>query len=485
MSRLVAGIDQFDLPKTFLDAVKFSRYLGIRYLWIDSLCIIQDDDEDWNREAALMVQIFQNSTITIAATASDGADSGLFRTSIDVTDTQPSSLIGNSDFEGVFLTYPSDYLDSQYHGLGPRPGNDIPELLTRSWVLQERLLSARVLHFNNELVFECLENCYCECQHGSSILLTESLATKEECDESVLATLRFDRLYVSWRFILREYTRTQLSFDSDVLPALSGIANVFLRYMGGQYIAGLWERMLIPELTWMIITPRSSTRRTPWTAPTFSWASMRMKKPSDDEMREFDTGEKHGGFVEWGLRWAYKGLTNSSVHPGFEVCHIIGFQSDLVGNDPTGKIAYAHIVLKGTLYPTIVQGLNKLSSPCEPALRNDEEQHFFADFDYTHPREAERGISEGTQLYLFVLQAYKAERGNRFPYTVSDPFDHTVSIVLQRVGDSPGMEGVYERIGIVEYKRRSYSNVASRLEEIRGRSEDAVGVVPHAVVKII
>ena len=72
------GVEVSSLPKNFQDAVQITRKLGIRFLWIDSLCIIQDDPQDWERESAQMASIYRNSYLTISATASPDSSSGCF-----------------------------------------------------------------------------------------------------------------------------------------------------------------------------------------------------------------------------------------------------------------------------------------------------------------------------------------------------------------------------------------------------------------------
>jgi hypothetical protein len=79
LTALKKGIKWASLPKTFRDASRFVKQLGIRYLWIDSLCIIQDDDNDWAEQSGLMCSIFQSSTITVAATASSNCQEGCYR----------------------------------------------------------------------------------------------------------------------------------------------------------------------------------------------------------------------------------------------------------------------------------------------------------------------------------------------------------------------------------------------------------------------
>jgi len=153
------------LPKTFQDAVAFTRSLNIRYLWIDCLCIIQGDVKDWQKQAGKMAEIYQNSFLVLAATASHDCQGGLFRTF-----SRPKSYLiqGIDSFNREFdiyvrkrTTHWSDKLNHEEKDL------DVDEefpLLTRAWVYQERLLSKRVLHFcSDELVWECNEESTCQC----------------------------------------------------------------------------------------------------------------------------------------------------------------------------------------------------------------------------------------------------------------------------------------------------------------------------------
>jgi len=75
---MLEGIALSDLPATFLEAIKLTRRLGIRCLWIDSLCIIQDSSEDWDTESVRMFDIYKNSYLNIGAAGALDADGGLF-----------------------------------------------------------------------------------------------------------------------------------------------------------------------------------------------------------------------------------------------------------------------------------------------------------------------------------------------------------------------------------------------------------------------
>ena len=143
------------LPKTFRDAVIFTYDLGVRYLWIDSLCIIQDDDEDWQRESLSMHTYYRNAYLTLAASKSTGPHDGMYVSTGAEFELRQVSITNTS---GVDVTVLTRRAISHFD----RP-QDFP-LMKRGWVFQERILSPRVLHFGpQELLWECMENRSCEC----------------------------------------------------------------------------------------------------------------------------------------------------------------------------------------------------------------------------------------------------------------------------------------------------------------------------------
>ena len=140
-SRFYNSIPQDQLSRTFADAVEMTRRLGRRYLWIDALCIIQDSVEDWNIEASTMGEVYSRSYLNIAATASTDGQGGLFRTR-DPLSITPCRIVPTwEDFSREPLVY---FDTSQYR-------TDIEEapMNQRAWVVQERLLAPRVVHFSD------------------------------------------------------------------------------------------------------------------------------------------------------------------------------------------------------------------------------------------------------------------------------------------------------------------------------------------------
>ncbi|ORX96794.1 heterokaryon incompatibility protein-domain-containing protein [Clohesyomyces aquaticus] len=155
------GIPWEAIPRTFRDAMRFALKLNIPYIWIDSLCIIQDDALDWEIESSKMAEIYENSYLTLAATASPNDSQGCF--------TNPTGDAAISEWH-IPRAYPDTCLlaarkpiqhwDTLLLG---RLLQRFP-LLSRAWVFQERLLSPRVLHFcGSELVWECRVVSSCEC----------------------------------------------------------------------------------------------------------------------------------------------------------------------------------------------------------------------------------------------------------------------------------------------------------------------------------
>ena len=140
-----------DLPKNFQHAVSITRQLGYEYLWIDSLCIVQDDESEWEQESAKMGLVYSNATCVISAVGSASSHGGCFfpkdRMHQDVV------LRHNTDFT---LTVRSWIRDDKILGKLFQENVEQAPLTSRGWAFQERILAKRVLHFSRSCVlFEC------------------------------------------------------------------------------------------------------------------------------------------------------------------------------------------------------------------------------------------------------------------------------------------------------------------------------------------
>lgn len=139
------GIEVATLPKTFQQAVQITRDLGLQFLWIDSLCIVQDDPEDWDYESRLMEQVFSSAYATIAATCATGTNDGFLKQR-----PERQNIHMTKGYASYFVC---EAIDNVHIDV------DQADLNNRGWVLQERALSRRTIHFTEK-------QCYWECGDG-------------------------------------------------------------------------------------------------------------------------------------------------------------------------------------------------------------------------------------------------------------------------------------------------------------------------------
>jgi hypothetical protein len=144
------GFSLSELPKTFQDAVRVTRELGIEYLWIDSLCIIQWNADDWRREAGRMEDVFASAYCTIAATSAVDSNAGFLARNRGDEYVRVQDARGN---QVCICTHMDDFEDDVENA----------GLNKRAWVMQERVLSRRTIHFTaNGAYWECGGGVYCE-----------------------------------------------------------------------------------------------------------------------------------------------------------------------------------------------------------------------------------------------------------------------------------------------------------------------------------
>ncbi|KAK3354084.1 heterokaryon incompatibility protein-domain-containing protein, partial [Lasiosphaeria hispida] len=292
------------LPKTFREAVTFARKMEVRYLWIDSLCIIQDSTADKDREIPKMASIYSNAIFNIAASAAADSSEGLFRERSPSL-FQPIELPLN--FELADGTKKSCFATLS-RLLHRQAGQKLQSTLDgRGWIFQERALSRRVFSFDGHMLwFECREIIASEnlprgASRGSgedhshsqdrwlnllpqsasrSLCLIGDLLSKVETakqvHDSTLPT-QIDTLLHHWYRAMPGYLLRTFTHETDRLPAISSLASrISALSPDNTYIAGHFRPNLILSICWTLGSPstRSPIRFQPPRAPTWSWASL-------------------------------------------------------------------------------------------------------------------------------------------------------------------------------------------------------------------
>ena len=267
MSSMMRGIHLSDLPKTFRDALVVTRALGQRYIWIDSLCIIQDSAEDWSRESIKMHEIYLYSVCNISGTASRGSSTGLFYPrSTDAL--HPLQLYVM--YEGVMQWC---YVDNPMRW---RLEVEVAPLHQRAWVLQERILSPGNLLFGaKQVLWECRTIIASEVFPKLVPSRYYMRRTKQELSQGLFASspsdVNVDRSN-TWENLLLNYTRCDITFVTDKLVAIGGLAAWFGKGSGDTYLAGMWKENLLWDLVWYC--EARGEREKVYTAPSWSWASV-------------------------------------------------------------------------------------------------------------------------------------------------------------------------------------------------------------------
>ncbi|RYP89745.1 hypothetical protein DL770_004133 [Monosporascus sp. CRB-9-2] len=271
------------------DAVEVVRSLDIPYLWVDAVCIIQGDSTDWERESAQMTEVYQNAHLTICTPSSTSCREEFLGNRIFATVGFRSRI--NADAVGSYSIRPcgviSDprFAEGDYESMDNSDKSPRNNWWKRGWTFQELFLSKRVLLFGIKLHLILVGKFWSE----NNEAITEGLIEGTFAVISIADELKQEGHEFLWMSIIEHYTERQLTFESDKLPALGGIAKLAVLSRGDQYLAGIRKGSLHRELFW---TPAVRTDAggqnvlrvsfnslldslnapTPYIAPSWSWA---------------------------------------------------------------------------------------------------------------------------------------------------------------------------------------------------------------------
>jgi hypothetical protein len=215
------------LPISFRDTVTLARGLDINYVWIDSLCIIQDDENDWHSQAKVMGEVYRNAALVVAAAGAHDSSDGLF------ISERPFACARK-------LPYIVDGVISGSFNMSPLPeGGKWPcggPLNERAWALQERYLARRTIYFMpNRIFWKCSHLEMGECSDQTD-LFNENL---------------------SWLDMLESYSQKKLTRPEDRIHALRGIIDDMQKNRRDEFLfdCGVWSKLLYKQILWIQKVP--------------------------------------------------------------------------------------------------------------------------------------------------------------------------------------------------------------------------------------
>lgn len=430
------GIPLESLSRTFHHAIVTTRMLGYRYLWIDSLCILQDSAEDWVHEASLMGDVYSQADCVIAATGSSDGDGGLFRPR-NAASIQPFKIHSNwGTNQDIYTCFRDDIWT-----------NEVVEapLNKRGWVVQERMLSPRTLHFGKTQIFwECRQLEACETLPSgipSDLIVAGHRAgngfkrwMQPGGQDETGWHLGPETLHEAWQYVVEVYMGSQLTKGEDKLIALSGMAKKMSVVLNDTYVAGFWAKNLVNGMIWYVQPgikgPLRSMRSTSYSAPSWSWAAI-------DGPVEFTSED---------------GLYDDFVT-------ILDFSVTNTGEDPTGQVVSGHVTLK-----CIVKQIKK------------PEQYYWGGVDYCGNYHADDPVeSDGIKEFFAVpLRRYKI--------TADDEEELWGLVVHPVVRETQ----VFQRAGLFRlFLGDDIVNVGSVKEEERVKDFGFSGSEEQQVIKLI
>lgn len=319
LNGLKENINFLELPATFQDAVTVTQELGLAYVWIDSLCIVQDDKTDWEKEAARMGAVYSRAFIVISGASSPDPSTPYLRSREEEWlpkrfnfPISPGVTIPIMVRQRHLLAAPLD------QGLLEPPFTSswatlkkVGPLYARGWCFQESFLASRILNFApGAVIYECKTHRKSEDQlppYPSTIPGTLGEVTPLE----------------QWHMIVKSYTSRQLTFTGDKLPAIAGAATTMPQARTSRYLAGLWSESLLLDLMWQVMPGRAHiplmTKEHEENAPTWSWASM-----------------------NWGVVW-------SPLQSPQLLATVVHAETNVVGVNPYGQVSGGKITLRGRI----------------------------------------------------------------------------------------------------------------------------------------
>jgi hypothetical protein len=455
------------MPQTFQDAVTTCRRLGLSYLWIDSLCIVQDDATDWALESSFMADTYRYAFLVLSATRSNADAAGFLgprtlQDTVRVYEGRESGL--TVDLAQVHRGVQGVAWQKGYDPMADEP------LTSRAWCLQERSLARRSLHYaSGGMFWECerlrasemgeVSAFQCETKLSQWAALDTALDTPSR-GRSVFS--RLDRnpdtetLYVNdrgWYKMVEEYTKRGITTRTDRLPALSGLSRMKGQYTEERdiYLAGLWRSSLLEGLMWCSADPKTGVQSpTPdYIAPSWSWASV--------------VGSVCFPMYDWYASRA-KGTEQLKLADFEALASYAAHNLEQAGPDPNGQLRSGHITLR-ILLPlhTVAEITQKSTTPSDTMFTSTATRprsspytsrlFKLLDSSGTPERQGEMWLEGDLDLEdsgKSGPRTFHVIFLSRLPFVMGSVFlEHRFGLVVQEMIGSGGLAG-YRRTGFID-----------------------------------
>ena len=288
-------IDWGQTPATIRDAVLVTRSLGIRYLWVDALCIIQGDEIDKTEEIREMGMIYKNATLTISAASSPNVNSGFLKdrpvTNFPMPIVSPDGDYGTLWIRGPNLTPHDEPLDK------------------RGWTLQEAMLSPRMLYYSSkDLIWKCQKTTFKPVvpDHDLYSVLPGMVPILPSTVFNIPSQKKID-ISDFWAMIQTSYSNRHLQLFEDRFRAIGGIAEELQRVSNDIYIAGLWKNSIVKDLAWARTKGdwKNGGGLLPYQSPSWSWLAY--FRPVHTQYIDRDTvDDMRPELISWSVNFADK-----------------------------------------------------------------------------------------------------------------------------------------------------------------------------------
>lgn len=424
------------------DAVELTRAIGLRYIWIDALCIIQDDISDWSYESGQMNRVFHHAFVTFCGLSSTSCHEPFLRRVRTITVPFQSAL--RPELNG-YLSVRLRPTTTDHH---ERRGYPLDRFISmwayRAWIYQEEKLSTRLLLFGaTKMHFRCGTHQWSEGDGNLSRLDSSVISLHHRTIDIKQGEYPASSLYRNWNILVKDYARREATHETDRLPAISGLARLIWETLGDHYVAGLWKGDIFNGLAWSSMpisyglqNHLQSIRERVYLAPSWSWASY-----------------KGAGIYTDNLGWTTVSdciLLDIDVKPDLQ--------------NPFGRVYGGYLRLRGQMTP-IPGSLSKIKPNGERSSKwqlNSGGQYgvVTARLDWFQQGEEEEGLENLVMLLLHYGKLTKQPASSHSSHTdSSDSLDETKHLEIEALMLYPTkIPDEYYRVGLVSsYGQAGYN----------------------------